>query len=299
MKNIGLGYIQEFRAYLKIEKGLAENTWENYTRDIEKLYDFAQDKQIPILSITEQDISDFIQTLNEIGLSANTQNRIVSGIKAFFKFLILSEYIKENPTELIEATQNLRKLPTVLHHTEIETIIESIDLSHPQGQRNKAIIETLYGCGLRVSELINLKLSELFFEEGFIRVIGKGNKQRLVPIGTHAIKAIDLYRNEVRIHQEIKSGYDDFLFLNRRGRSLTRVMIFTLLKKQTELAGIQKKISPHTLRHSFATELVVRGADLRAVQEMLGHESISTTEIYTHFNIDNLRDSLIEFHPRS
>ena len=294
-------YTKGFEAYLKIERSLAENTVENYSRDIDKLYQycnlFAQQKSP--LAIQEEDISGFLKWITEIGLSATSQNRILSGIKAFYKYLLLEDEIKDDPTQLFESAKTGRKLPDTLNHDEVELLLKQIDLSKPEGERNKAIIETLYSCGLRVSELINLRISDLYFEEGFIRVVGKGNKQRIVPIGSMGIKQITIYKDQVRVFQDVKPGFEDILFLNRRGRQLTRVMIFTIIKRLTEEAGIKKKISPHTLRHSFATELVQRGADLRAVQEMLGHESITTTEIYTHLDRAHLRDSIIQFHPRA
>lgn len=294
-------YIKDFNSYLKIERSLAENTVENYCRDIEKLQQYVElyhNKLSPV-QVQDDHIKGFLKWVTEIGLSATSQNRILSGIKAFYKFLLLEDYINDDPTQLFESARTGRKLPDTLDHTEIEALLAQIDLSKAEGERNKAIIETLYSCGLRVSELVNLKISDLYFDEGFVRVIGKGDKQRIVPIGSIAIKQINIYKDQVRVFQDIKPGFEDILFLNRRGRQLTRVMIFTIIKKLAEEAGIKKNISPHTLRHSFATELVQRGADLRAVQEMLGHESITTTEIYTHMSRADLRDSIIQFHPRA
>lgn len=294
-------YIRDFEAYLKIERSLSMNTVENYGRDIEKLAQYAalyaSDKSP--LDIKEEDISGFLKWITEIGLSATSQNRILSGIKAFYKFLLLEDYLQDNPAQLFESAKTGRKLPDTLSHMEIEQLLAQIDLSKPEGERNKAIIETLYSCGLRVSELVNLRISDLYFDEGFIRVVGKGNKQRIVPIGSIAMKQINIYKDQVRVFINVKPGFEDILFLNRRGAQLTRVMIFTIIKRLAEEVGIKKNISPHTLRHSFATELVQRGADLRAVQEMLGHESITTTEIYTHLSRADLRDSIIQFHPRA
>tara|TARA_Y100000782_G_scaffold111521_1_gene139781 strand:- start:9823 stop:10713 length:891 start_codon:yes stop_codon:yes gene_type:complete len=290
-------YTKGFRSYLKIERSLSQNTVENYLRDVEKLH--GCHPHASPLELTETNIRDFIYQLHDIGLSATSQNRILSGIKAFYKFLMLEDYIQNDPTHLFESARTERKFPETLSNEEIELLIGAIDLSKPEGERNKAIIETLYGCGLRVSELVGLRISDLHLNEGFIRVIGKGDKQRLVPIGAAAIKQINIYKNEVRVHQTPKPESRDILFLNRNGKQLTRVMIFTIIKRLAVAANIQKNISPHTLRHSFATELVQRGADLRAVQEMLGHESITTTEIYTHIEKQDLRDAIIQFHPRS
>ncbi len=276
---------------------MSQNTVENYLRDVEKLH--GCHPHASPLELTETNIRDFIYQLHDIGLSATSQNRILSGIKAFYKFLMLEDYIQNDPTHLFESARTERKFPETLSNEEIELLIGAIDLSKPEGERNKAIIETLYGCGLRVSELVGLRISDLHLNEGFIRVIGKGDKQRLVPIGAAAIKQINIYKNEVRVHQTPKPESRDILFLNRNGKQLTRVMIFTIIKRLAVAANIQKNISPHTLRHSFATELVQRGADLRAVQEMLGHESITTTEIYTHIEKQDLRDAIIQFHPRS
>jgi len=286
---------------LKIERSLSEHTVENYLRDVDKLVQFFENRGTPTgpLQVTSEHISEFLTWINELGLSATSQNRIVSGLRAFYKYLILEDYLRDDPTELIESARTTRKLPDTLSHEDVMNLLDAIDLSKPQGERNKAIIEVLYGCGLRVSELTQLKLSDLYPDEGFLRITGKGNKQRLVPIGRYALKQVETYRSQVRVHQPIQKGEEDILFLNRRGKRLSRVMIFLMLKELAEKAGIRKQISPHTLRHSFATELVLRGADLRAVQEMLGHESITTTEIYTHMGKDDLRDSIIQFHPRA
>ncbi len=292
---------KDFKNYLRIERAMSANTILNYNQDIEKFEQFIEltDTTKTPVNVATKDIQDFIEWINELGLSAASQNRILSGIKAFYKFLLLEDLIAVDPTELIESAKTKKKLPVTLSNEEVESIISAIDLSKPEGERNKAIIEVLYGCGLRVTELITLRISDLFLDEGFIRVVGKGDKQRLVPIGGLATKQVNIYMKKVRPLQAIQYGQEDILFLNRRGKQLTRMMIFTILKRLAEKIGLQKSISPHTLRHSFATELVRRGADLRAVQEMLGHESITTTEIYTHLNRQDLKDSIIQFHPRA
>jgi len=291
--------IKEFKYYLRIERSLADNTIQSYLRDINKLADYCNQLKIDEKNVKVNDIRNFINHLNIDQISARSQARIISGIKAFYKYLILEDYIKDDPTLLIENPKIGLKLPEVLSVNEIEIIISSIDLSKKHGQRNKAIIETLYSCGLRVTELINLKISNINFKEEYIKVIGKGNKERLTPIGSNALKYIQIYVNEVRIHQKINKGHEDIVFLNNRGSKLSRVMIFTLIKNTLEKCGIKKKVSPHTFRHSFATHLIEGGADLRAVQEMLGHESITTTEIYTHLDKDYLRSNIMQFHPRS
>jgi len=291
--------IKEFKYYLQIERSLANNSVQAYLRDIRKLASFSSDINKTELSISTKDIRAFINTLNEQGISSRSQARIISGIKSFYKFLIIEDYITHDPTMLIENPKIGLKLPDVLSVDEIDLIISSLDLSKKHGQRNKAIIETLYSCGLRVTELINLKISNIQFKEGYIKIIGKGDKERLTPIGSNAIKYILLYINEIRVHQKIKKNNEDFVFLNNRGSKLSRVMIFTLIKKIIEKVEIKKKVSPHTFRHSFATHLIEGGADLRAVQEMLGHESITTTEIYTHLDKDYLRSNIMQFHPRS
>ena len=291
--------IKEFKYYLRIERSLADNTIQSYLRDINKLADYCNQLKIDEKNVKVNDIRNFINHLNNDQISARSQARIISGIKAFYKYLILEDYIKDDPTLLIENPKICLKLPEVLSVNEIEIIISSIDLSKKHGQRNKAIIETLYSCGLRVTELINLKISNINFKEEYIKVIGKGNKERLTPIGSNALKYIQIYVNEVRIHQKINKGHEDIVFLNNRGSKLSRVMIFTLIKNTLEKCGIKKKVSPHTFRHSFATHLIEGGADLRAVQEMLGHESITTTEIYTHLDKDYLRSNIMQFHPRS
>jgi len=291
--------IKEFKYYLKVERSLAENSVNSYIRDIRKLADFSFKIKVNELNISVNEIREFIADLNSKKISARSQARIISGIKAFFKYLILEDYITNDPTMLIENPKIGLKLPEVLSVDEIELIISSIDLSSKQGERNRAILETLYSCGLRVTELINLKISNINFKEGYLKVIGKGDKERLTPIGSNALKYILIYVNEVRIHQKISKNQEDFVFLNNRGSKLSRVMIFTLIKKIVDKVGIKKKVSPHTFRHSFATHLIEGGADLRAVQEMLGHESITTTEIYTHLDRDYLRSNIMQFHPRS
>lgn len=293
-------YIIDFENHLKLERGKADNTIENYLRDVAKLLQF-MDLEKPGKSFRDlnlKELQDFLAYLHEFGLNEQSQARIISGIKAFYKFLLLENIITINPTELLEAPKLRRKLPDTLSYSEIQLILESIDLSNPEGMRNRAIIETLYSCGLRVSELINLKRSNLFLDVDFIRVIGKGDKERLVPIGAEAKKYIQLYIQEIRVHQTIKKSAEQIIFLNRNGGGLSRVMIFYIIKKASADAGIHKTVSPHTFRHSFATHLVEGGADLRAVQEMLGHASITTTEIYTHLDQSYLKDTIAQFHPR-
>ena len=291
--------IKEFKYYLKVERSLADNSVNAYIRDIRKLADFSSKIKVNELNISVNEIREFIADLNSKNISARSQARIISGVKAFFKYLIIEDYITNDPTMLIENPKIGLKLPEVLSVDEIELIISSIDLSNKQGERNRAILETLYSCGLRVTELINLKISNINFKEGYIKVIGKGDKERLTPIGSNALKYISIYVNEVRIHQKISKNHEDFVFLNNRGSKLSRVMIFTLIKRIVDKVGIKKKVSPHTFRHSFATHLIEGGANLRAVQEMLGHESITTTEIYTHLDRDYLRSNIMQFHPRS
>lgn len=289
-----------FRLYLKLEKSLSKNSIEAYLRDIEKLYQFCEANGHGSPAKLElKDLKKFIHWVNDLGMSATSQARIISGIKGFYNYLLLEEITDSNPAKLLEAPRTARKLPDTLSIEEIDQIIAAIDLSSNEGQRNKAILETLYSCGLRVSELTDLKISNLYFDMGFIRVVGKGNKERLVPIGKKAIHEIELYTKHYRNHQDIKPNNEDILFLNRRGAGLTRVMIFTIIKRLCVACGIQKTISPHTFRHSFATHLLEGGADLRAIQEMLGHESITTTEIYTHLDKDFLRSEILEFHPRN
>lgn len=293
--------IKGFQAYLKLEKSLSDNSIEAYSRDIEKLYQFS-DLQVVKLKpelITLTDLRGFINWVNELGMIPSSQARILSGIKAFYKYLLMEDIIKTDPSELLESPKIRRKLPDTLSYQEINKIIAALDLSKPEGIRNKAILETLYGSGLRVSELTELKLSNLYLDIEFIKVTGKGNKERLVPIGSEAIKAIRLWVENVRVHNPIKKGEEDYVFLNRRGTRLSRQIIFLTIKGLAETIGLKKKISPHTFRHSFATHLVEGGADLRAVQEMLGHESITTTEIYTHLDREYLKSTISQFHPRS
>jgi integrase/recombinase XerD len=293
--------ISGFKNFLKLEKSLSENSIEAYISDVLKLASFLEIRNfdLPPESIALSHLKEFIKWFNELGLSARSQARVISGIKAFYKYLLLEDIIETDPTSLLESPKIGRKLPEVLSVEEIDLIISQIDLSKPEGQRNKTMIEVLYSCGLRVSELIGLKLSNVYTDQGFIRVIGKGDKERLVPIGSKAIHEIGFYlidRNKLPV---ISRESEDILFLNRRGRKLTRVMVFTIIKDLVKKSGIKKNISPHTFRHSFATHLIDGGADLRAVQEMLGHESILTTEIYTHLDRQYLRDAIIRFHPRS
>lgn len=291
--------IHDFKSYLHIERGLSNNSISNYVYDLQKLVNWLESNQIddsPI-NISENIIQEFIyQIAKEV--NPRSQSRIISGLRGFFSYLIFEEYRKTNPLELIESPKIGRKLPDTLSEEEIDLIIAQIDLSKPQGERNRAILEILYGCGLRVSEAIQLKVSDLFFEEGFIKVTGKGDKQRFVPIAPLTIKYIDLYKKEIRNHQTISKESIDTLFLNRRGKGLGRAMIFTIIKDLVEKAGIRKNVSPHTFRHSFATHLLENGADLRAIQQMLGHESITTTEIYTHIDKSHLAKVMRQFHPR-
>jgi integrase/recombinase XerD len=292
-------YKKGFKAYLQLEKSLSDNSVEAYLRDVDKLTQFLQNenKLRKPEEIDLKDLQQFIKWVTELGMTATSQARIISGLRGFYKFCSLEQISKTDPTALLEAPKLKRSLPEVLTFEEIENIIDQIDLSKAEGGRNKAILETMYSCGLRVSEVVNLKMSCLFLDVGFIKVIGKGDKERLVPIGSSAIKYILIYKNDIRVHMPVKKGNEDILFLNRRGSKLSRVMIFLILKELARLAGITKNISPHTFRHSFATHLVEGGADLRAVQEMLGHESITTTEIYTHLDREYLRSTLQQFHP--
>ncbi|MHB0756333.1 site-specific tyrosine recombinase XerD [Polaribacter sp. M15] len=291
--------IKDYQSYLKIERGLSKNTIESYTRDLEKLTWFLDKNDIntsPIV-IAENTVQQFIYEIAK-QVNPRSQARIISGLRSFFDYLIFEDYRETNPTDLIEAPKIGVKLPDTLSEDEINELILAIDLSHPQGERNRTIIETMYSCGLRVSELISLKISDLFFEEGFIRVIGKGNKERFVPIHYNAQKYITIYIDEIRCHLKPVKGYEDTLFLNRRGKGLTRQMIFTILKNVATKINLNKKISPHTLRHSFATHLLKNGADLRAIQQMLGHESITTTEVYVHLDRSYLKEVVETFHPR-
>lgn len=294
-------YIKDFKIFLQLEKSLSPNSIEAYARDIDKLLIFMelQYDSLPPTRVELHHLTSFLAWVNELGLSARSQARIISGIKSFYKFLLLEDVIETDPTSLLEPPRIGRKLPEVLNHEEVKEILAQIDLSTPAGRRNKAMLEVLYGCGLRVSELTELRLSHVYFDQEFIRVTGKGNKERLVPIGRIALKEIRNYLPDRNSLPKIERDHEDILFLNRRGRRLSRVMVFTMTKDLVSAAGIKKNISPHTFRHSFATELIDRGADLRAVQEMLGHESILTTEIYTHLDREFLRDAIIRFHPRS
>lgn len=293
--------LQEYTNFLLLEKGLSNNSIEAYQRDVLKLkqYCISLKKPLSPLEVTQENIHHFLAWLYDLGMNPRSQARIISGLKGFYHFLIIEDYTDIDPLDLIEQPNITKKLPTVLSLNEIEKIIAQINLSSKEGQRNKAIIELLYGCGLRVSELTELKLSDLFFDQSFIKVTGKGNKERLVPIGDETVKEITSYINNQRNELEIKPGFEDFVFLNRRGKNLTRVMIFTIVKRLTELSGVNKTVSPHTFRHSFATHLITNGADLRAIQDMLGHESITTTEIYTHLDKEFLRKEILQFHPRN
>ncbi len=297
---ISSAYINGFNAYLLLERKLSGNSIDAYLRDINKFnqYLHANYPELPLTEITLPHCQSFLESLAQLDIGPTSQARIVSGIKAFFRYLVLEKVIVQNPTQLLEAPKLRRKIPTVLSVNEIDLMLQVIDQSKPEGVRNKAIIETLYGCGLRVSELTNLQLSGLYFELGFIKVSGKGNKERLVPINQSAVKQINIYRSEIRNRLTIAKGQEDFVFLNRRGKQLSRVMIFTIVKNIAALAGIPKTVSPHTFRHSFATHLYEGGADLRVIQDMLGHESITTTEIYAKIDTQYLRDALIQFHPR-
>ena len=292
--------IKGFKQYLKLEKSLSPNSIDAYMRDIEKLHQYLDimGDTTPPENITLNQLEQFVQYIHKLGLNDRSQARIISGVKAFYKYLLMEDVMNHDPTELLEGPKLSRKLPDTLSIDEINAVISSLDLSTPEGTRNKAMLETLYSCGLRVSELINLKISNLFLDVEFIKVVGKGNKERLIPIGSDAIKYINIYRNTTRNQIEIKKGSEDYLFLNRRGKQLSRVMVFLIIKDCVAKAGITKSISPHTFRHSFATHLVEGGADLRAVQEMLGHESITTTEIYTHLDREYLRETIARFHPR-
>ncbi len=295
------GYIKGFKSYLKLEKSLSQNSVEAYIHDITMLDTFLEinKMKIPPAELRLNNLQSFIAWINGLGMSASSQARIISGIKAFFKYLVMENLIVNDPSQLLESPKLGRKLPDTLSVEDINNLIEAIDLSSKEGTRNKAMLETLYSCGLRVSELVNLKLSNLHLEIGFVKVLGKGDKERLVPIGNVAIKLLRIYISEVRATQTIQQGNEDIVFLNNRGAKLSRVMIFTIIKRLAMKINLKKSISPHTFRHSFATHLIEGGADLRAVQEMLGHESITTTEIYTHLDRDFLRSAIIRFHPRS
>jgi integrase/recombinase XerD len=294
-------HIKHFGHYLKIERSLSENSISAYVHDVELLRQFVELKEVKAtpLTLSSKQLQLFIHYINELGMSAYSQARILSGIKGFYKYLLFEELIEKDPTELIEGPKIGRKLPDTLSYPEIEKLFDAIDLSTPEGGRNRAMLEVLYSSGLRVSELVDLKLNNIYFDVGFLRVIGKGNKERLVPLGRDAMKYLKIYIEEIRVHSPVKKGFESFVFLNRFGKKLSRITVFKTIKTLAEKIGLKKTISPHTFRHSFATHLIEGGADLRAVQEMLGHESITTTEIYTHLDRDYLRQVITEFHPRS
>jgi len=294
-------YIKQFGQYLKLERSLSQNSIDAYVRDVEKLQQFVEVSGLKTspLKISTKELQKFIHYINELGMSAHSQARILSGLKAFFKYLTYEDLIENDPAALLEGPKLGRKLPDTLEYPEIIKMFEAIDLSSPEGTRNRAMLETLYSSGLRVSELVELRLANIYFDIGFLRVIGKGNKERLVPVGRDAMKFLKIYIEEVRVHFPKQKGFESHAFLNRRGKKISRVMIFLIIKGLVEKIGLKKSISPHTFRHSFATHLIEGGADLRAVQEMLGHESITTTEIYTHLDRDYLRQVVQEFHPRS
>ncbi len=294
-------YIKQFENHLKLERSLADNSIAAYSHDVLKLKQFIEisNSEVNPLQIKIENLQEFIEYINGLGMTAHSQARVLSGIKAFYKYLMLEELIETDPSALMEGPKLGRKLPDTLNLMEIELLFTAIDMSTPEGARNRAILETLYSSGLRVSEVIDLRLTNLYQDIGFLKVVGKGNKERLVPIGRDALKYIKSYVEDIRVHIDIKPGQENYVFLNRRGAKLSRVMIFTIIKKLTKVAGLNKRISPHTFRHSFATHLIEGGADLRAVQEMLGHESITTTEIYTHLDRDYLKQIIQEFHPRS
>jgi integrase/recombinase XerD len=291
--------IKDFKSYLKIERSLSINSVDAYVRDIYKYAEYIKTNNISVLKTNLEDIRGFIKEINKIGISARSQARFISSIKSFYKFLLIEGFISNSPAELLASPKIGVKIPTVLSIDEVNKLIKSIDLSSKHGERNRAIIETIYACGLRVTELINLKISNIFFKDNFLKIIGKGNKERLCPIADKTLNYLKIYIDEIRNHSIIKEKDSDIVFLNNRGSKLSRVMIFLLLKKYAEIAGIKKNISPHTLRHSFATHLIDGGADLRAIQEMLGHQSITTTEIYTHLDKEYLRSNIISYHPRS
>ncbi|MEO5645665.1 MAG: site-specific tyrosine recombinase XerD [Bacteroidia bacterium] len=293
--------IVAFKTYLRLEKSLSANSIEAYEHDIHKLAQFLEYNNIGLAAsqLKTEHLRNFLKWVNELGMTATSQARILSGLRAFYKYQLMENVVNADPTELLDSPKTGRKLPDTLSKEDVETLLESIDRSTPEGERNRAMLETLYSCGLRVSELVNLKISDVFAKDKYVRVVGKGNKERLVPIGRTALKHIDLYKDSIRTHIEIDKGEEDILFLNRRGKRLTRVMIFTIIKGLVQKCGIKKNVSPHTFRHSFATHLVEGGADLRAVQEMLGHESITTTEIYTHLDRTFLKEQILRYHPRS
>ena len=294
-------YLKSFKDYLKLERSLSGNSIDAYLTDIDKLSQYLEsvNKPVNFKEVSSEDLKLFITWINELGMLPSTQARVISGLKSFFSFLLLEQIISTDPTELLESPRLSRKLPDTLNVIEINKLIDAIDASKPEGMRNKAMLETLYGCGLRVTELISLRISNIHYENEYIKVVGKGNKERIVPIGATALKFIKIYIEESRVHISIKKGFEDYIFLNRGGTGLSRISVFTTIKALALKAGISKSISPHTFRHSFATHLIEGGADLRAVQEMLGHSSITTTEIYTHLDRDYLKGIITEFHPRS
>lgn len=294
----GNNIIDKYKTWLRLEKSLSANSIEAYLTDLDKLIRFVESEGKDFATISYQDLQQFVAQLRDIGIHPRSQARIISGIKSFYRFLLLDEYITADPTELLESPKIGLKLPEVLTVNEINDILNTIDLSLPEGQRNRAMLEVLYSCGLRVSELISLRYSDVYFDEGFIRVEGKGSKQRLVPISETAIREIKNYLLDRNL-MVVKKGFEDILFLSRRGTALSRIMVFHIIKQQTEMAGVHKNVSPHTFRHSFATHLLEGGANLRAIQEMLGHEKITTTEIYTHIDRQFLRKEILEHHPRS
>ena len=298
---INPAYIKSYRAYLKLERSLSSNSIDAYLSDVDKLYQYFEytGRKPGIQEIKYEDLQHFISWINELGMLPSTQARLVSGMRSFFGFLLLEELIDDDPSALLEAPRQEKKLPDTLNNQEIDALIEAIDASRPDGMRSKAILEVLYGCGLRVSELVNLRLSNVYADQQYIKVTGKGNKERIIPIGRSALKFLTIYIEESRSLLDIKGGFEDYIFLNRSGKVLSRISVFTMIKSLAEKAGIPKAISPHTFRHSFATHLVEGGADLRAVQEMLGHSSITTTEIYTHLDRDYLRSVVTDFHPRT
>lgn len=293
--------IKGFVSFLRLEKSLAQNSIQAYLNDLNQFVEFLTEKKYALSpsEVEHRHLVQFIEWLNEHKQSAATQSRVISGIRSFYRYLLLENLVTKNPAELIETPKTGRKLPDVLSVNDIDNLLNAVDISTPKGYRDRTMLETMYACGLRVSELVNLKISDLFFDTGFIRVIGKGNKQRLVPIGSHAMKQIDVYKNQIRVHLKVQKGFEDYLFINNRGRKLTPVMVFLIIKELVHKIGLKKHVSPHTFRHSFATHLVENGADLRAVQEMLGHESITTTEIYTHLDKRYLKTTIEKFHPRA
>jgi len=294
-------YHNSFKAFLKLERGLSANSVEAYLNDLDKLLQYyeVKGKAFVVKDVKDSDLYEFVTWLSELGMLPNSQARVISGLKSFFGFMVLENLIETDPSAQLEAPKLSRKLPDILSVVEINALISAIDASKPEGMRNKAMIEVLYGCGLRVTELITLRISDLHAAQGYIKVTGKGNKERIVPIGDTALKFLDIYLSEVRVHQDIKKGNEDYIFLNRLGTLLSRISVFTMIKALAGQIGLQKSISPHTFRHSFATHLIEGGADLRAVQEMLGHSSITTTEVYTHLDRDYLKGIITGFHPRS